>query len=94
MQTFYEGWQIVQAFIESDARLPKEVMLPLPAHREVARMLEARRDFFVLDVVQAIRPFGQPELIETSNKDVALETLKGETHTNLVVAPLSRTLFD
>jgi hypothetical protein len=39
MQCFYEGWQIVQAFIGSDGFLPKEVMLPRPAHREVARML-------------------------------------------------------
>jgi hypothetical protein len=33
MQTFYEGWRIVQAFIDADANLPKEVTLPCPTHR-------------------------------------------------------------
>src|SRR5262245_35877116 len=30
MQTFYEGWRIVQALIESDGNMPKEVLLPDP----------------------------------------------------------------
>jgi hypothetical protein len=30
MQVFYEGWRIVQAFIEADAQVPKEVSLPSP----------------------------------------------------------------
>ena len=66
MQLFYEGWQIVQAFIASDAGLPKEVMLPRPSHREVARMLRDRREFPVVDVVEALRPFAQPELLVAS----------------------------
>lgn len=90
MQCFYEGWQIVQAFIAADANLPKEVSLPRPAHREVARMLRDRRDFPVIEVVEALKIFGQPELLETRNKDVDLETLKGETLTDLMVAPVSR----
>ena len=92
MQKFYEGWQIVQAFIASDALVPKEVMLPRPAHREVARMLVDRRDFAVLEVVDAVRPFAQPELISTTEHNVELETLRGETSTEVVVAPLSRSL--
>ena len=89
MQTFYEGWQVVQAFMASDARVPREVMLPRPAHREVARMLEDRREFPVLDVIEALRPFSQPELLTSQNKEVALETLSGETRTEMLVAPIS-----
>jgi hypothetical protein len=44
MQVFYEGWRIVQAFIDADARIPKEIVLPRPIDREVARILEERRD--------------------------------------------------
>jgi hypothetical protein len=91
MQSFYEGWQIVQAFIASDANLPKEVMLPRPAHREVARMLRDRRDFPVVDVVEALKPFAQPELLQTNNKEVGLHTIKGEPGilTDWMVAPVA-----
>jgi hypothetical protein len=89
MQSFYEGWQVVQAFIASDANLPREVMLPRPAHREVARMLRDRRDFPVVDVVEALIPFAQPELLETDDRSAGFETIKGEpgTFTDMIVAP-------
>src|ERR1700732_3617100 len=60
MQTFYEGWRIVQAFIDSDALMPREVALPRPAHREVARILVERRDYPVIDVVEAIASLPHP----------------------------------
>ena len=90
MQTFYEGWRIVQAFIEADAAMPKEVLLPRPAHREVARILVERREFSVLDVVDAIATFSQPELLATEAKEVGTTTLAGQSNTELVIAPLSR----
>jgi hypothetical protein len=90
MQTFYEGWRIVQAFIVSDATVPKEVLLPRPAHREVARILVERRDYPVIDVVEAIKSFGQPELLATEAKEVGTTTLAGQANTDLVIAPLSR----
>lgn len=89
MQTFYEGWRIVQAFIEADAKVPKEVSLPSPVHREVTRILAERREFPVVDVIQAIAVFGQPELLTTDDKEVGLTTLKGHTATDLLVAPIS-----
>ena len=91
MQAFYEGWRIVQAFIESDAKVPNEVDLPSPAHREVARILTERREHSVLDVVRAIEKFGQPELLETAEKGVDTKTLKGESQTDMVVAPVAQT---
>jgi len=96
MQTFYEGWRIVQAFIDADGQMPKEASLPRPAHREVARILTERRDFAVIDVVEAIGAFSQPGLLETDDKQVDTKTLKGQSNTDLVIAPLSsdRGLFD
>jgi hypothetical protein len=90
MQAFYEGWRIVQAFINSDATVPREVALPRPADREVARILEERREYPVVDVVDAIAAFAQPELLQTSERGADLEVIKGEPQTDMVIAPLSR----
>ena len=64
MQVFYEGWRIVQAFLDADAKLPKEAMLPRPVDREICRMLEERREFPVSDVIAALKIFSQPELYQ------------------------------
>jgi len=90
MQIFYEGWRVVQAFINADARVPKEVFLPSPVEREVARILEERREFSVIDVIDAISVFGQPELLETADTQVGAKVLRGQANTDMMVAPLPR----
>lgn len=90
MQVFYEGWRIVQAFIQADAMVPKEVSLPRPVDREVARILAERREFPAEDVIEAIGAFGQPELLATHDKTVDLQMLQGQAATDMLVAPLSR----
>jgi hypothetical protein len=90
MQVFYEGWRIVQAFIQADAKLPREVALPRPADREVARILEERREFPVVDVVDVLAAFAQPELLVTDDKQVGIHDVKGQAITDMVVAPLPR----
>ena len=65
MEVFYNAWSIVQQFIHADAQLPKEVNLPTPAHRQVAKELVTRRDFPVVDVIKALLPIAQPELLST-----------------------------
>lgn len=89
MQVFYEGWRIVQAFLEADAKVPKEVLLPSPAHREVARILAERREFPVIDVIDAIAAFAQPELLDTEDSEVEMQVLSGQSTTDTVVAPIS-----
>lgn len=88
MEMFYEGWRIIQAFLYADAKMPTEVALPRPAHREVARILVERREFPVADVVEAIEAFGQPELLTTDKRQVGMQLLKGESNTDLLVAPI------
>lgn len=90
MQVFYEAWRIVQAFIQADATIPKEAALPRPVDREVARILWERREFPVVDVVEAIAAFAQPELLVSDDRQVAMRDLKGEASTDMVVAPISR----
>lgn len=96
MQTFYEGWRVVQAFITADAQVPADVALPRPAEREVARILAERRDFAVVDVIEAIQAFAQPELLETDATQVEATVLSGQANTEMVVAPLASgpSLFD
>ncbi len=88
MQTFFEGWRIVQAFIKADANVPTEVALPRPAERVVSQILAERREFPVIDVIEAIAPFGQPELLETDDTQVQATVLSGHANTDMVVAPL------
>ncbi|WP_315768320.1 MULTISPECIES: hypothetical protein [unclassified Bradyrhizobium] len=91
MEIFYDAWNIVLAFFSADSRVPKEVVLPNPAHREVARQLEQRREFPVLDVIEALKVFAQPELLVTAPKKAGLQTLaSGDDLANMVVAPLPR----
>jgi hypothetical protein len=90
MQIFYEGWRVVQAFIDADAKVPKEAVLPRPVDREICRMLEERREFPTIDVIDALRVFSQPELIVTAAAQVRLEDVKGDSETSTLVAPVSR----
>lgn len=91
MQTFYEGWRLIQAFMKSDAMVPKEALLPRPVDREVCRILEERREFPVLDVIEALETFSQPELLVTKEQQVRLEEVTNtESETNTLLAPFSR----
>lgn len=87
MQSFYEGWRAVQSFIAADGRVPPEAMLPIPAHREVCRILSERREFAVVEVVQAIAPFTQRGLMQTEEAEVGVTGLRGDGETDLLVAP-------
>jgi hypothetical protein len=93
MEVFYEGWGVVQQFMTADAQLPKEVFLPRQAERAVARYLFDRREFPVLEVLQALGPLAQPELLETQARDAQLISRREEpvaTDTGAVVAPFAR----
>ena len=70
MQIFYESWRIVQVLCSSDFQMPREVDLPNPLHREVARIYVERREFKVVDVIDATANFAQPELLETDTDQV------------------------
>ncbi|MGH2626903.1 MAG: hypothetical protein ACRDHY_09665 [Anaerolineales bacterium] len=91
MEVFYRGWGIVQQFIAADAQVPREVALPLPADRQVARYLADRREFPVVEVIEALGPLSQPELLEPRQftADVVLTRTDTST-TGAVVAPVAR----
>ncbi|MFF2408979.1 hypothetical protein [Streptomyces sp. NPDC058092] len=92
MQVFYEGWRIVQALCETNFKMPKEVDLPSPIDREVARVYIERREFPVPDVLEATKKFAQPELLvadEASAANVPFgATVEPETST--IITPFPR----
>jgi hypothetical protein len=91
MEIFLQGWGIVKQFVAADAKLPKEVNLFSPSDRYVAKQLEGRRDFSVLEVVEALKPISQPHLLVTSVENADVELRHGEKIlTDLVVAPIPR----
>lgn len=93
VETFYEAWTLVVQFLNADAQVPKEVALPRPAPRQVAKLLAERRDFPVVDVIDALGPLAQPELLETkTNAAILLPSGNvrgaGPSTTSSVVAPI------
>jgi hypothetical protein len=89
MEIFYQGWGVVQQFLASDARVPKEVALPRAPERQVARLLEDRRAFPIVDVVEALRPLAQPELLRAEERDdQVLVTSDAINETQAILAPL------
>lgn len=91
VETFYLAWEVVMAFISADARLPKEAALPRPAARQVARYLADRRDYPVLDVIEALQPLAQPELLKTETSAASLLPAGGREGEQLVTSVLAPT---
>jgi hypothetical protein len=95
MEVFYQGWGVVKQFIAADARVPNEVSLPRQAERQVARYLSDRRDFPVIEVLAALGPLEQPELLQTNERDAELVSRREnpvEPETGAVVAPMPTSL--
>jgi hypothetical protein len=90
MQIFFEGFRVVQAFLGSDAKIPRESLMPGPVEREVCKILEQRREFPVVEVMEALVTFGQPELLDSDDEQVDLLELKGDADTGTMIAPVSR----
>jgi hypothetical protein len=86
---FYTGWRIVQALCETNFKMPKEVDLPTPAEREVARIYVERREFAVVDVVEATGKFAQPHLLETTAENVTAASFEAQVapETATIVGP-------
>lgn len=94
MELFYVAWGIVQQFIAADAHTPREVNLPIASHRMVARLLDDRRNFPLLDVIEALAPLAQPELLVTTETLEDVDRVgTAETTVNTLIAPVSREII-
>ncbi len=94
MELFYTAWFIVQQFIGADAQMPKEVALPLPADRQAVSELVKRRDYPIVDVVEALKPLSQLGLTEKKTIDTESSVTKnGESLLNsLIITPVPQKL--
>jgi hypothetical protein len=91
MELFYSAWVIVQQFIAADAQTPKEAALPVTSQRMVARLLAERRDFPIVDVIDALVPLAQPELLVTDRSNRPVEPSRDATASvESLIAPVSR----
>lgn len=93
MQIFHEGWNIVQALCARNFEMPGSDDIPSPVHREVARIYAERREFPILEVVEATRKFAQPELLTTSTEvvpNVQFGTSAAPA-TSTIITPIART---
>ena len=81
VETFYKAWEVVAQFLAADAKVPKEVALSRPPARTVARYLADRREFPVVDVIEALKPLAQPELLTTEPSSAELVLSGGRSQT-------------
>lgn len=90
-EIFYSAWVIVQQFIAADAQIPKEASLPSTSQRMVAKLLAERREFPIVDVIEALGPIAQPELLVTKAQSRPTETSREEVaKVDTLIAPISR----
>ena len=90
MEKFYSAWFIVTAFIKSDANMPKPELLPLGAHRIVARELENRKNLSVLELIESLLYFAQPGLLYQEIINLNTESITPSASSDLapnIIAP-------
>lgn len=91
MELFYTGWRIVQQFIAADAKVPQPVALPAPADRQVAKELEMRREFPIVEVIKALEAQSQTDLLKAAEKNVDVVTERDGSPilNDLVISPVA-----
>lgn len=94
MQLFYTSWGIVQQFIAADAMLPRDVNLPVPADKQAVRELVSRREFPIVDVIDALEPISQKNLTVQTARTINADVEKsGEADlNNTILAPVPTVL--
>ena len=93
MELFYSAWIIIQQFIASDARIPKESALPSTSQRMVAKILDERREYPIVDVIEGLAAIAQPQLLQTKEKNISTTPQReGAAVVETLIAPVSRIL--
>lgn len=87
MEVFYVSWGIVMQFLAADAMLPRESHLPIPFQRQVANELASRRNFKVVDVIDALLPIAQPHLLVQANETVPIDVDVAQKTPDTLISP-------
>ena len=88
MQFFYGAWRIVMQIIDADMNMPKELNLSEPLERIIADELVKRREYGVLDVIQALAPLSQPHLLQNRESQADIQEGAAPSHTDSVISPI------
>jgi hypothetical protein len=88
IEIFYEGWNIIKAFINAKGKMPKDNIMPNGLHKIVCKELVARNRFTVLEVIEALEVLKQPKLISAEEIIVQVES-KNDIKLNKIIAPSS-----
>jgi hypothetical protein len=78
MELFYTGWRVVQQFLFAKGKMPKEVALPSPVERQVAKELVDRLEFPVVDVVEVLEAQSQTSLLHSTDTSTGLVSEIGD----------------
>lgn len=89
VEIFYQGWNIVKMFLNADAQLPKEVLLPRSCDRLVCKELQCRRVYPVMDVIEAFEILQQPGLIVIEEDEVKLQSTTKKIAINQIITPMT-----
>ncbi len=91
MEVFYSGWELVVQFCARRAEMPSPVQLHRPAQRLVAQALVDRRDYPVVEVIDALGPLAQPYLLQTRPAQLSLDLYRpGESGVRSIISPFAR----
>ena len=88
MEAFYVSWGIAKQFMDADANMPREVFLPSPFQRQVANELVIRREFNVVDVIDALKPLAQPCLLINSPQNVGVDVEGANMTPDTIISPI------
>lgn len=88
MEVFYYAWGTVAQLMSADAQMPKEASLPSPLFRQVAQELVARREFSVLEVIEALLPIAQPWLLNNVKTIVDVQVTNTAMGTEALISPI------
>jgi hypothetical protein len=93
MRVFHDGWKIVQNLCMRNFDMPSDADIPSPLHREVARIFAERREFPIMEVVEATRKFAQPGLLTISTEIVSNIPFgtSATSATSTIITPIART---
>lgn len=89
IEIFYQGWNIVKMFLNADAQLPKEVLLPRSCDRLVCKELQYRRSYPVIDVIEAFEILQQPGLIAIEEDEITLHSTTKKIEINQIITPMT-----
>ncbi len=66
-ELYYKSFFLVRAFLKADAEVPSRALLPDAEDRYITEELKKRRQFPVLDVIDAVRSMSQETLLSTQD---------------------------